>query len=79
MQRRVDLYQGLISGMAPRRLDILHAQQCKQRLSPLCACVLQVQALLNSLDRRLSYFTITHFAELLAEERITVPCDLKVS
>ena len=44
-----------------------------------CACHSQVQTLLDSLDKRLSYFTITHFAELLAEERIIVPCDLKVS
>ena len=39
----------------------------------------QVLALLNSLDRRRSYFSVTHFAELLKEERILVPCDLKVA
>ena len=41
-------------------------------------CPPQVRELLNSLDRRRSYFTITHFAELLLTERIMIPCDLKV-
>ena len=40
--------------------------------------VAQVRELLRTLDRRQSYFTITHFAELLRDEQIMIPCDLKV-
>ncbi len=39
---------------------------------------MQVRELLQTLDRRRSYFTITHFAELLRDEQIMIPCDLKV-
>ena len=37
-----------------------------------------MRELLQTLDRRRSYFTITHFAELLRDEAIMIPCDLKV-
>ena len=37
-----------------------------------------MRELLQTLDRRRSYFTITHFAELLRDEQIMIPCDLKV-
>lgn len=38
-----------------------------------------MEALLNGLDKRRSYFSVVHFAGLIAKEQVAIPCDLKLT
>ena len=39
----------------------------------------QVEAVLQGLDRRRSYFSVVQFAGLIREEQLAIPCDLKLT
>lgn len=39
----------------------------------------QIERLLAGLDRGRSYFSVVHFAGLLAKEQVDIPCDLKLT
>ena len=40
---------------------------------------MQIEGVLAGLDRQRSYFSVVHFAGLLAKEQIVIPCDLKLT
>jgi hypothetical protein len=39
----------------------------------------QIEGVLAALDRQRSYFSVVHFAGLLAKEQVAIPCDLKLT
>ena len=44
-----------------------------------CAVFAQLERFLAGLDRQHSYYSVSHVAGLIREERLDIPCDLKLT